>query len=124
LLATVKVSHSIEYSSGTGYGLLLGAIAAGAFTGPLLLARLPALARRPTAVFAAFGLRGLADLVLASVTALPAALGALVCYGIGTSTGNVIFSTVIQSHVRPTWPVSAPSTTPGAHSWPPPHSPG
>ncbi len=37
--------------------------------------------------------------MLATVTALPAALGALVCYGIGTSTGNVAFSTVIQSHV-------------------------
>jgi len=72
----------------------------GAFTGPLLLARLPAAARRvPAIVFAAFGLRGLVDLVLASVTALAAALGALVGYGIGTSTGNVAFSTVIQSHV-------------------------
>src|SRR5712692_8218448 len=88
------------HASGGGYGLLLGAIAAGAFTGPILMARLPALARRrPAIVFAAFGLRGLVDLVLATVTALPAALGALVCYGIGTSTGNVAFSTVIQSHV-------------------------
>jgi MFS family permease len=87
------------HTSGGGYGLLLGAIAAGAFTGSILLARLPALARRPAAVFAAFGLRSLVDLVLASVTALPAALGALVGYGIGTSTGNVAFSTVIQSQV-------------------------
>ena len=87
------------HTSGGGYGLLLGAIAVGAFTGPVLLARLPALARRPAAVFAAFGLRGLVDLVLASVTVLPAALAALVGYGIGTSTGNVTFTTVIQSHV-------------------------
>ena len=50
-------------------------------------------------MFAAFGLRGLVDLVLATVTALPAALAALVCYGIGTSTGNVAFATVIQTHV-------------------------
>ena len=87
------------HTSGGGYGLLLGAIAVGAFTGPLLLARLPALGRRPAVVFAAFGLRGVVDLVLATVTALPAALAALVGYGIGTSTGNVAFSTVIQSHV-------------------------
>jgi MFS family permease len=86
--------------SGGGYGLLLAAIAAGAFTGPLVLARLPGhSARRPSVVFAAFGLRGLVDVVLATVTAVPAALAALVCYGIGTSTGNVAFSTVIQSHV-------------------------
>lgn len=89
------------HTSGGGYGLLLGAIAAGAFTGPILLARLPAAARRrPAIVFAAFGLRGLVDLVLASVTALPALLGALVCYGVGTSTGNVAFSTVIQTHLQ------------------------
>ncbi len=87
------------HTSGGGYGLLLGAIAVGAFTGPVLLARLPAVARRPAAVFAAFGLRGLVDLVLASVTVLPAALAALAGYGIGTSTGNVTFATVIQSHV-------------------------
>jgi MFS family permease len=88
------------HASGGGYGLLLGAIAAGAFTGPILLTRLPGRrSRSPAIVFAAFGLRSLVDLVLASVTALPAALGALACYGIGTSTGNVAFSTVIQSQV-------------------------
>jgi MFS family permease len=88
------------HTSGGGYGLLLAAIAAGALTGPLLLAQLPGhFARRPTVVFAAFGLRGAVDWVLATVTALPAALAALMCYGIGTSTGNVAFSTVIQSHV-------------------------
>jgi MFS family permease len=88
------------HTSGGGYGLLLAAIAVGAFTGPLLLARLPGRTRRaPAIVFAAFGLRGLVDLVLASVTQLAAAVGALVGYGIGTSTGNVAFSTVIQSHV-------------------------
>src|SRR5258707_8394426 len=38
------------HTSGGGYGLLLGAIAAGAFTGPILLTRLPALARRGPAV--------------------------------------------------------------------------
>jgi MFS family permease len=87
------------HTSGGGYGLLLAAIAAGAFTGPILLTRLPARNRGPAIVFTAFGLRGLVDLTLASVTALPAALGALACYGIGTSTGNVAFSTLIQSHV-------------------------
>ena len=88
------------HTSGGGYGLLLGAIAVGAFTGPLLLGRLRGQARRaPVIVFAAFGVRDLVDLVLASVTALAAALAALVGYGIGTSTGNVAFSTVIQSHV-------------------------
>ena len=85
--------------TGTGYGLLLAAIGVGAFTGPLLATRLSAHARRPQLVFGAFGLRGLVDLALATVTALPAALGALAFYGLATSTGNVTFSSVIQSHV-------------------------
>ena len=86
---------------GAGYGLMLTAIGVGAFLGPLALTRVSGQARRPRVVFAAFGLRGLVDLVLASVTALPAALAALVGYGLGTSTGNVTFSSVIQSHVPP-----------------------
>ncbi len=85
--------------TGTGYGLLLAAIGVGAFTGPLLATRLSVHAHRPGLVFGAFGLRGLVDLALATVTALPAALGALAFYGLGTSTGNVTFSSVIQSHV-------------------------
>lgn len=78
---------------------MLAAIGTGAFIGPLLLSRIPTHARRPRMVFGAFGLRGLVDLALASVTALPAALGALAFYGLGTSTGNVTFSSLIQSQV-------------------------
>lgn len=87
------------HTAGAGYGLLLTAIGVGAFIGPLLLSRLPAHGRRPGVVFGAFGLRGLVDLTLAIVTAVPVALGALAFYGLGTSTGNVTFSSVIQSHV-------------------------
>jgi len=87
------------HAGGGGYGLMLAGIGVGAFCGPLLLTRLGTRARRPQLVFAAFGLRGVVDLVLASVTALPAALAALAFYGVGTSTGNVTFSSVIQSHV-------------------------
>lgn len=87
------------HAGGGGYGLMLAGIGVGAFCGPLLLTRLGTPARRPQLVFAAFGVRGVVDLVLASVTALPAALAALAFYGVGTSTGNVTFSSVIQSHV-------------------------
>jgi hypothetical protein len=41
----------------------------------------------------------LVALVLGTVTALPAALGAPVCHDIGPLTGNVAFATVIQSYV-------------------------
>ena len=47
----------------------------------------------------AFGLRGVVDLVLATVTALPAAVAALAVYGVGTSVGNVSFTSLLQSHV-------------------------
>lgn len=87
------------HTSGAGYGLMLTAIGVGALIGPLLLNRMSTHGRRPQVVFGAFGLRGLVDLVLGSVTALPAALGVLVFYGLGTSTGNVTFSSLIQSHV-------------------------
>jgi hypothetical protein len=90
------------HSEGAGYGFMLAAIAVGAFLGPLLPTRLGARARNPRLLFGAFGLRGLVDLMLAAVTALPAAVAAvaaLVVYGLGTSTGNVTFSTLIQSHV-------------------------
>lgn len=85
--------------SGTGYGFLVSAIGAGAFCGPLLLTRLGAGRPRPGVVFGAFGLRGGVDLVLATVTTLPAAAGALAAYGLGTSAGNVTFPALIQSHV-------------------------
>jgi MFS family permease len=84
---------------GRGYGLMLAAIGIGAFGGPLLLPRLSARVRRPGVIFGAFGLRGVVDLVLATVSVLPAVFGALIGYGLGTSTGNVTFSSVLQSHV-------------------------
>jgi MFS family permease len=87
------------HTAGTGYGLMLGAIALGAFVGPLVLTRFGRRARAPALLFGAFGLRGVIDLVLATVTALPGALGALAGYGIGTSIGNVTFSSLIQSQV-------------------------
>lgn len=39
------------------------------------------------------------DLVLAVVTTLPLAAGALLFYGLSTSTGNVTFSSLVQSRV-------------------------
>ncbi len=84
---------------GSGYGAMLAAIGVGAFTGPLLLSRLARHLPQSRVVFSSFALRGLVDLMLATVTALPAALGALVAYGVGTSAGTVSFSSLVQTHV-------------------------
>ncbi len=83
-----------------GFGLLLGAIGAGAAAGPLLLARLTSNPRRPALVFGPYLLRGLVDLVLAITRNLPAALAALALYGVGTSTGMVTYNSLLQAHVR------------------------
>lgn len=56
--------------------------------GPLLLLRRIAYPRRPLFVFGPYAVRGVVDLVLASVTALPPAAVALVLYGLSTSTGG------------------------------------
>jgi len=84
---------------GRGFGLMLAAVAVGAFTGPLVLTRLAGSGARAGLLFAAFGLRGVVDFVLAAVTVLPVALLSLVVYGIGTSVGSVTFASVIQTHV-------------------------
>jgi predicted MFS family arabinose efflux permease len=82
-----------------GFGLLLAAIGVGAVIGPPLLARLTANPRRPALVFGPYLLRGLVDLLLGATRSLPIALGALTVYGIGTSTGMVIYSALLQAEV-------------------------
>lgn len=90
--------------TGAGYGTLIAAIGVGAAIGPLMLVRRLSDPSRPLFVFGPFALRGLVDLVLATVTAVPVAAVALVLYGIGTSTGAVTFNSMLQAespeHVR------------------------
>lgn len=83
------------------YGLLVGAIGVGAVLGPTVLLRLVPDPRRAPYVFGPFALRGLVDLVLAATRSLPVATGALVLYGVGTSTGAVTFASLLQSRVTP-----------------------
>ncbi len=89
---------------GRGYGLLIAAIGVGAALGPLVLLWLVRNPTRPLFVFGPYGLRGVVDLALASVTAVPLAAGALAIYGVGTSTGAVTFNAMLQAetpaHVR------------------------
>jgi len=95
-LLVVLAAQHLRTGAG-GYGLLLGAIGVGAAAGPLLLTRRISDPRRPAFVFGPYLLRGLVDLVLATVTALPVALLALAGYGLGTSTGAVTFNSLLQS---------------------------
>jgi len=52
-------------------------------------------------VFGPLLLRGLVDLVLASTRSLALAIGALVAYGVGTSTGMVTYNALLQAEVAP-----------------------
>ena len=81
------------------FGILIGAIGVGAGVGPLVLQRIVPDVRRPALLFGPYLLRGAVDLVLAAFSSFAVALGALVGYGVGTSTGMVTWNTVLQSSV-------------------------
>ncbi|MEO5678756.1 MAG: MFS transporter, partial [Acidimicrobiales bacterium] len=81
------------------FGLLIAAIGVGAGFGPLVLHRFVDDVRRPRFLYGPYLLRGAVDLVLAASSNFPVALGALGLYGIGTSTGNVTYSSVLQARV-------------------------
>lgn len=94
-LLVVLATDSLRLDAG-GYGFMLAAIGVGAVVGPVLVNR--AIRGRPTPahVFGPFLLRGVVDIVLATVAAVPVALVALVAYGVGTSAGAVTFTSFLQ----------------------------
>ncbi len=100
----VVLAHD-RLGDGEGFGLLIAAIGAGAALGPLLLVRRIKDSRRPLFVFGPYAVRGLVDLALTVVTTVPLAIGALLFYGLSTSTGNVTFASLIQSGAIPSRPV-------------------
>ncbi len=81
-----------------GFGVLLAAIGVGAALGPLLLRRFV----RPGDkrwLFGPFAVRGAVDLTLAAVANPVVAGGALVAYGMSTSTGMVAYQSTLQTLV-------------------------
>ena len=97
-LLVVLAERHLDVGPGR-FGVLLGAIGIGAGLGPLVLQRVVAEVRRPGLLFGPYLLRGAVDLVLAAFSSFGVALGALVVYGLGTSTGHVTYSTVLQTTV-------------------------
>ncbi|HXH59400.1 MFS transporter [Iamia sp.] len=81
------------------FGLLIAAIGVGAGLEPLVLQRFVTDIRRPVWLFGPHLLRGVVDIVLAASRSFGVALGALAVYGIGTSTGNVAYTSVLQTTV-------------------------
>ena len=97
-LLVVLAERHLHVGAGR-FGLLLGAIGLGAGFGPLVLQRLIRDPGRPGWLFGPYLLRGGVDLTLATSASFPVALGALALYGVGTSTGNVTYNSVLQSIV-------------------------
>ena len=85
--------------SSSRFGLLIAAIGVGAGFGPLVLQRLAQDVNRPAFLYGPYVLRGGVDLALATSTNFAVALGALSVYGIGTSTGNVTYNSILQTNV-------------------------
>lgn len=97
--ALLVVLAQDRLGGGERYGLLVAAIGVGAALGPLLVVRRIRDPRRPLLVFGPYAARGVVDLVLATVTAVPWAAAALAVYGLSTSTGSVTFTSLVQSRV-------------------------
>jgi len=83
----------------TRFGVLLAAIGVGAGIGPLVLGRVTRDMKHPALLYGPYLLRGLVDLALAAFASFAGALVALGAYGLGTSTGNVTYNTILQSVV-------------------------
>ncbi|MCA1712927.1 MAG: MFS transporter [Actinobacteria bacterium] len=96
--ALLVVLAQERLDAGVGFGVLVAAIGAGAASGPLLLRRVKD-PLRPLFVFGPYVVRGLVDLVLATVTTVPLAAAALVLYGMSTSIGSVSFTSLVQTRV-------------------------
>lgn len=97
-LLVVLAERHLRVGAGR-FGLLLGAIGVGAGLGPLVLQRLVADIRQRGWLFGPYLLRGAVDLTLASTSSFAVATGALGIYGVGTSTGNVTYNTILQTAV-------------------------
>jgi MFS family permease len=97
-LLVVLAERHLDIGAGR-FGLLIAAIGVGAGLGPLLLRRLIPHPRRPGVLFGPYLLRGGVDLTLAGTTNFGVAMGVLVIYGVGTSTGTVTYNSLLQSTV-------------------------
>jgi MFS family permease len=82
-----------------GFALLIGAIGAGVLLGPLIPNTVATDYRDARWLFVPYVIRGMGDVLMATVRALPVALLLQFVYGLNTSTGMVVFSSTVQGAV-------------------------
>ncbi len=83
----------------SGFAWLIGAIGAGALLGPLIPNAVARDYRDARWLFVPYIIRGIGDVLIASLTPLPVALLLLFIYGLNTSTGMVVFNSTVQGAV-------------------------
>lgn len=82
-----------------GFAWLLLAIGAGALLGPILLGSLTQNYHDVRLLFVPYVIRGVGDILIAVFTPLPLAMLILFVYGLNTSTGMVVYNSIMQSEV-------------------------
>jgi predicted MFS family arabinose efflux permease len=82
-----------------GFAWLLLAIGAGALVGPIVFGSFARGYRDVRYLFVPYIIRGVGDILIAVITPLPLALLILFVYGLNTSTGMVVYNSLMQSQV-------------------------
>lgn len=82
-----------------GFSLLLLAIGVGALLGPFLLGLFTQNYKDVRLLFVPYLIRGVGDILIALVVSFPFALLILFVYGLNTSTGMVVYNSLMQSTV-------------------------
>ncbi len=82
-----------------GFAWLLLAIGVGALLGPILFGSFTRNYRDVRYLFVPYIIRGLGDILIALLTPVPLALLLLFIYGLNTSTGMVVYNSIMQSQV-------------------------
>lgn len=82
-----------------GFAWLILAIGVGALVGPLIPNALAKEYRNARWLFVPYVIRGVGDILLATIRSVPVALFLLFVYGLNTSTGMVVFSSTVQGAV-------------------------
>lgn len=97
LLAVLSEQHlQLEPA---GFSTLLLAIGAGALLGPFLLGLFTQNYKDVRLLFIPYLIRGVGDILIALLASFPLALFLLFVYGLNTSTGSVVYNSLMQSAI-------------------------
>ena len=82
-----------------GFAWLIAAIGVGALLGPLIPNAFAGADPGARWLFVPYVIRGIGDVLIATIASVPAALAILFVYGLNTSTGMVVFNSTLQSRI-------------------------